>query len=122
MIAAAWLSKWFFKSFLDNFNLFLELFLLKLLWIFFAASVEKTSFSKTISTLTNSLIFSANFLIFWHFGFSLKSKEDVAKDIFVAQQKGKDILYTKGIWRFIMLIIKHIPEFIFKKLSIWVRK
>ena len=44
--------------------------------------------------------------------------EDVAKDIFVAQQKGKDILYTKGIWRFIMLIIKHIPEFIFKKLSI----
>ena len=44
--------------------------------------------------------------------------EEVAKDIFVAQQKGKDILYTKGIWRLIMLIIKHIPEFIFKKLSI----
>ena len=44
--------------------------------------------------------------------------EEVAKDIFVAQQKGKDVLYTKGIWRLIMLIIKHIPEFIFKKLSI----
>lgn len=44
--------------------------------------------------------------------------EEVAKDIFVAQQKGKDVLYTKGIWRLIMLIIKHIPEVIFKKLSI----
>ena len=44
--------------------------------------------------------------------------EDVANDIFTAQQKNKDILYTKWIWRYIMLIIKHIPEFIFKKLSI----
>lgn len=44
--------------------------------------------------------------------------EDTAKDIFVAQQKGKDILYTKGIWRFVMLIIKHIPESLFKKMSI----
>ncbi len=44
--------------------------------------------------------------------------EEVAKDIFVAQQKGKDVLYTKGIWRLIMLIIKHIPEFMFKKMSI----
>lgn len=42
----------------------------------------------------------------------------VAKDIFSAQQKGKDVLYTKGIWRLIMLIIKHIPESIFKKMSI----
>ncbi len=44
--------------------------------------------------------------------------EEVAKDIFVAQQKGKDILYTKSIWRFVMLVIKHIPEMIFKRLSI----
>jgi hypothetical protein len=44
--------------------------------------------------------------------------EAVAKDIFVAQQKGKDVLYTKSIWRLVMLIIKHIPEGIFKKLSI----
>lgn len=42
----------------------------------------------------------------------------VANDIYNAQQKGKDVLYTKGIWKFVMLIIKHIPEFIFKKLSI----
>ncbi len=44
--------------------------------------------------------------------------EDVANDIFNAQQKGKDVLYTKSIWRLVMLIIKHIPEFMFKKMSI----
>lgn len=43
---------------------------------------------------------------------------EVAKAIFNAQQQGKDVLYTKWVWRYIMLIIKHIPEFIFKKMSI----
>ncbi|QSZ40921.1 SDR family oxidoreductase [Sulfurimonas aquatica] len=43
---------------------------------------------------------------------------DVAEDIFKAQQAGKNILYTKWIWQYVMLIIKHIPEFIFKKMSI----
>ena len=43
---------------------------------------------------------------------------DVAEDIFSAQQKGRNTLYTKPIWFLIMLIIKHIPEFIFKKMSI----
>ena len=43
---------------------------------------------------------------------------DVADDIFKAQQAGKDVLYTKWIWRYVMLIITSIPEFIFKKLSI----
>jgi len=44
--------------------------------------------------------------------------EDVAADIYKAQQKGKNILYTKSIWQLIMLIIKHIPESLFKKMSI----
>jgi len=44
--------------------------------------------------------------------------EDVALDIFQAQQSRKNILYTKWIWRYVMLIIKHIPEFLFKKMSI----
>jgi short-subunit dehydrogenase len=43
---------------------------------------------------------------------------EVAEDIYNAQQNAKDILYTKWIWRYVMLIITHIPEFIFKKLSI----
>ncbi|MBL1244593.1 MAG: SDR family oxidoreductase [Sulfurimonas sp.] len=42
----------------------------------------------------------------------------VAEDIYKAQQAGKNTLYTKWIWRYIMLIITNIPEFIFKKLSI----
>lgn len=44
--------------------------------------------------------------------------EDVANDIYSAQQKGENVLYTKAIWRLVMLIIKHIPEFMFKKMSI----
>jgi short-subunit dehydrogenase len=44
--------------------------------------------------------------------------EEVAKDIFRAQQNGKDILYTKWIWKWIMCVIIHIPEKIFKRLSI----
>lgn len=44
--------------------------------------------------------------------------EEVAKEIFAAQKKGKDILYTKWIWRYIMLIIKHIPEWKFKEMNI----
>lgn len=44
--------------------------------------------------------------------------EDVAKDIYTAQRKGKDVLYTKSIWRLIMLIIRLIPEWKFKKLNI----
>jgi len=43
---------------------------------------------------------------------------EVAEDIFKAQQSGANILYTKWIWRYVMLIIKHIPEFMFKKMSI----
>jgi len=44
--------------------------------------------------------------------------EEVAQDIYKAQQAGENVLYTKWIWRYIMLIITNIPEFIFKKLSI----
>jgi len=44
--------------------------------------------------------------------------EDVAEEIFIAQQKNRDVLYTKWIWRYIMMIIKSIPEWQFKKMSI----
>lgn len=43
---------------------------------------------------------------------------EVAEDIFTAQQKGKNILYTKWIWRWVMLVIKIIPEWKFKGMSI----
>ena len=44
--------------------------------------------------------------------------EEVAKDIYNAQQKNKNILYTKWMWKWVMLIIQNIPEFQFKKMSI----
>jgi hypothetical protein len=44
--------------------------------------------------------------------------EEVAVDIYKAQQKNKNVLYTKWIWRWVMLIIKAIPEWKFKGMSI----
>jgi len=46
------------------------------------------------------------------------SPETVAKDIYTAQQKGKNVIYTKWIWRYIMMIITVIPEWKFKGMSI----
>jgi decaprenylphospho-beta-D-erythro-pentofuranosid-2-ulose 2-reductase len=40
----------------------------------------------------------------------------VASRIYKAQMKKKNIIYIKNIWRLIMFIIIHIPEFIFKRL------
>jgi len=44
--------------------------------------------------------------------------EEVAEAIYKAQQKGRNVLYTKWVWRWIMLIIKIIPEWKFKGMSI----
>lgn len=42
----------------------------------------------------------------------------VARDIFRAQRKGKSVLYTIWVWRWIMLIIRSIPEGVFKRLKL----
>ncbi|HEX5356126.1 MAG TPA: SDR family oxidoreductase [Aquabacterium sp.] len=44
--------------------------------------------------------------------------DQVARDISQAIDKGRAVVYTPGFWRFIMLIIKHIPEFVFVKISL----
>lgn len=44
--------------------------------------------------------------------------KEVAKDIFIAQQRGANVLYTKSIWRWIMLFIKLIPEWVFKRMNL----
>jgi len=44
--------------------------------------------------------------------------EEVAEDIYKAQQKGKNVLYTKWVWKWVMLIIRNIPEWKFKGMSI----
>jgi len=46
------------------------------------------------------------------------SPEQVANDIYKAQKNKKNVLYTIWIWRWIMLAIRNIPEWQFKKMSI----
>jgi decaprenylphospho-beta-D-erythro-pentofuranosid-2-ulose 2-reductase len=44
--------------------------------------------------------------------------EEVAGILYEAYQKKKNVLYVKWFWRYIMLIIKSIPEFQFKKMKL----
>jgi hypothetical protein len=44
--------------------------------------------------------------------------QEVADDIFRAHKKGKNVLYTKWFWKFIMWAIIHIPETLFKRMRI----
>jgi decaprenylphospho-beta-D-erythro-pentofuranosid-2-ulose 2-reductase len=44
-------------------------------------------------------------------------REAVAKKIIRAMEKRKDVVYAPWFWRIIMLVIVHIPEKIFKRLS-----
>lgn len=44
--------------------------------------------------------------------------EKIAEDMDKTIAKGGAVLYTPWFWRYIMLIIKHIPDFIFKKMSL----
>jgi len=50
--------------------------------------------------------------------FLVATPEKVAADILKAVDKKRNVIYTPFFWRYIMLIIRSIPEFIFKKMSI----
>ena len=50
--------------------------------------------------------------------FLVASPKQVAADILKAVKKKRNVLYTPFFWRYIMLIIRSVPEPIFKKLSI----
>lgn len=43
---------------------------------------------------------------------------EVGKAVWKAVEKGRDVVYVRPIWRLVMLVIRHIPEGVFKKLSI----
>lgn len=43
---------------------------------------------------------------------------EVAEAIWRAQQKGRDVIYVRPIWRLIMAIIRALPERLFKKTSL----
>ena len=44
--------------------------------------------------------------------------EDVAQSIVNAIDKKRNVAYVPWFWEIIMLVIRHIPEFIFKKLRL----
>ena len=50
--------------------------------------------------------------------FLVASPQRVAADILKAVEKRRNVIYTPFFWRYIMLIIRAIPEFLFKRLSI----
>lgn len=50
--------------------------------------------------------------------FLVAAPEAVAQDILTAVRKRRNTIYTPFFWRYIMLIIRHIPEPIFKKMKI----
>ncbi len=51
-------------------------------------------------------------------GMLTAAPEDVANDIYKAYLKKRDIIYSKWFWKWIMMIIKTIPEKVFKKMDL----
>lgn len=50
--------------------------------------------------------------------FLVAPPERVARDIRRAVRRRRNVIYTPGFWALIMLIIRHVPEPVFKKLKI----
>jgi len=50
--------------------------------------------------------------------FLVTTPEKVARGIYHAVVRGKDVVYVPGFWRLIMLVIRHIPEALFKRLEL----
>ncbi|NKR44122.1 decaprenylphospho-beta-D-erythro-pentofuranosid-2-ulose 2-reductase [Rhodococcus hoagii] len=46
------------------------------------------------------------------------NKEDVAALAVAASDKGKEIVWTPGPWRFVMMALRHVPRAVFRKLPI----
>jgi short-subunit dehydrogenase len=50
--------------------------------------------------------------------FLAASPDQVAADILSGLKKGRDIIYTPFFWSPVMLILRHIPERLFKRLTV----
>jgi short-subunit dehydrogenase len=50
--------------------------------------------------------------------FLVATPEAVAEDIWKAVTRRRNVIYTPFFWRYIMLVIRHVPEAIFKKMKI----
>jgi decaprenylphospho-beta-D-erythro-pentofuranosid-2-ulose 2-reductase len=45
------------------------------------------------------------------------SAQQAANEIYEAIRKRKQVVYVSGIWRWVMLVIRHIPSVVFRRLS-----
>lgn len=43
--------------------------------------------------------------------------EKAAEDIYTAMRKRKQLIYTASIWRWVMIVIQHVPSVIFRRMS-----
>ena len=43
--------------------------------------------------------------------------DGVARDIVSAMDRKRPLIYTPGIWRLVMLVIKHLPRFVMRKIG-----
>ena len=50
--------------------------------------------------------------------FLVASPDYVGNKIFKGVEKGKDVIYIPWFWRYIMMLIKLVPEKIFKRLNL----
>jgi decaprenylphospho-beta-D-erythro-pentofuranosid-2-ulose 2-reductase len=50
--------------------------------------------------------------------FLVASPQKTGERIVRSLDKSADVVYLPGFWRYIMLIIKHIPESIFKRMKL----
>lgn len=92
----------------------------------------KAGFSAYLSGLRNRLAFSGVHVMTVKPGFVYTKMTEglplpapltaqpsaVAKDIYKAYQRKKNVLYTKWMWRYVMAIIRNIPEWKFKKMKL----
>jgi hypothetical protein len=46
------------------------------------------------------------------------TSEEVGEAIYQAWRRPRDVIYVRGRWRLIMAVIRAIPEWLFKRLSL----
>ena len=51
-------------------------------------------------------------------GQKMASVEQVAQDIVSGVARGQAVIYTPGIWRWVMLVVMHIPRWVFDRVRI----
>ncbi|MDF1761478.1 MAG: SDR family oxidoreductase [Coxiellaceae bacterium] len=85
----------------------------------FSAGLRSRLFKKGISVLTVKPGFvDTPMTKAFKKGFLWAQPEDVAKHVIQAMQNKKTIVYVPGFWRYIMMIIKCIPENLMKRLAL----